>query len=98
MTAAAAHRSVGTALAAVGSALGVLAGIVQATVGSEIPGWTGAKTSPGALGLLTVVLSMIAGAGCATLRWARVRTGARLAALAAIAVPGLVCFTTVRRL
>ena len=98
MTAPADHRGPGTALAAVGAALGVLAGIVQATVGSQIPGWTGAKASPGALGVLTVVLSLIAGAGCATIRWARVGTGARLAAIAAIAVPALVCFTTVGRL
>jgi hypothetical protein len=91
------HR-VGADLAVVGSALGVLAGVVQATVGTDIPEWTGAKASPGALGLLTVVLSAVAGAGALTLRKSDTRLGGRLAATAIVVVTGLVCFTTVGRL
>lgn len=92
------RRHIGSALAAGGAALGVVAGTVQASVGSDIPSWTGAKASPGALGVLTVVLSIVAGAGCVTLRRPHVGPGGRLVAVAALAVPGLVCFTTVGRL
>ncbi len=92
------HRTAGTALAVVGAVLGALAGIVQASIGSDIPAWTGAKAAPGALGALTVVLSAVAGAACAVLRRADLGAGTRLAASAAVAVPALVGFTTVGRL
>jgi hypothetical protein len=93
---AAGRRRIGSMLAASGAVLGVVAGVVQASVGSDIPDWTGAKASPGALGALTIVLSLVAGAGWAALR--RPRPGEPLVAVAALVVPALVCFTTVGRL
>lgn len=92
------RRCIGNTLAAAGSALGVLAGIIQATVGASIPYWTGAKASPGALGALTVVLSLVAAAGCAMSRRPHFGGGGRLVAVVALVLPALVCFTTVGRL
>jgi hypothetical protein len=98
---AAGRRRIGSMLAVSGAVLGVVAGVVQASVGSDIPDWTGAKTSPGALGALTIVLSLVAGAGWAALpRPVRGQPplGEPLVAVAALVVPALVCFTTVGRL
>jgi hypothetical protein len=98
LTAPSSRRRVGSALAGAGSALGVLAGLVQATVGASIPYWTGAKASPGALGALTVVLSLVAAAGWAMSRRPHLGAGGRLVAVVALVLPALVCFTTVGRL
>jgi len=92
------RRRHGSTLAIVGGFLGVAAGVVQATVGADIPDWTGAKATPGALGLLTVVLSAAAGAGAVTLRRPQIRGGDQLIPIAAIVVPAFICFTTVGRL
>lgn len=43
-------------LGVVGAGAGALAGVVQATIGSRIPTWSGAKSSPVELGALTIVL------------------------------------------
>jgi|GEM_PF-1703692 len=48
-------------LGGAGAVAGVVAGLIQLTLGPSIPEWTGAKSSPGALGLLTMVLSLLAG-------------------------------------
>ena len=98
MTAVASRHLLGAQIVFVASILGVLAGLVQATAGSDIADWTGSKASPAALGLLTVALSGLAGGAALTLRRADTRAGGRLAAAAVIAVTGLVCFTTVGRL
>jgi hypothetical protein len=98
LTAATGRHHVGADLAVAGGALGVVAGIVQASFGSDIPEWTGAKASPVALGLLTVALSALAGALALTLRRPHTHPGGRLAAIAIVIVVGLVCFTTVGRL
>jgi len=87
------RRRVTAALAAAGAALGVVAGIIQASVGSDIPEWTGAKAKPGALGMLTVVLSLSSASGALALRRSHVGAAGRLLAAAA-----LVGFTTVGRL
>lgn len=92
----ASRQRIGGLLAAAGAVLGVVAGLVQASVGSDIPDWTGAKASPGALGALTIVLSLVAGAGWAALR--RPHRGERLLAVAALVVPAVVGSTTVGRL
>jgi hypothetical protein len=42
-----------------------VAGVIQATAGHRIPDWTGAKQAPGALGLLTIILSLLAGLAAA---------------------------------
>jgi hypothetical protein len=83
-----------TGLGAAGAVLGVGAGIVQVTVGEQIPQWSGAKSAPVALGLLTIGLSLLAGwAAIAQRRSASVpgRAGYGLALLG----PGLLCLSTV---
>lgn len=91
------HRRV-VRLGLAGSVLGLLAGIAQATVGSRIPEWTGAKASPIALGLLTVGLSALAGWAALQQRDLRLPVGGRAACALAMAGPGLLCLSTVGRL
>jgi hypothetical protein len=98
MTATTERQRIGSTLAATGAALGVVAGIIQATVGASIPDWTGAKASPSALGALTVVLSLVAAAGCAMSRRPHFGAGGQLVAVVALVLPALLCFTTVGRL
>ncbi len=81
-----------------GGALGVGAGIIQATVGSRIPDWTGAKADPGALGLLTVALSVLAVVAAVRQARSAIGVGSRTAYAIALLIPGLLCFTTVGRL
>jgi len=92
------RRRVATRLGLAGSALGLVAGMVQATIGASIPDWTGAKQAPGRLGLLTVALSLLA--GFAAYRQSRPGTGttSQTAYASALLVPGLLCFSTVGRL
>jgi len=92
------RRRLAAVLAAVGAALGVVAGVIQASVGSDIPEWTGAKAEPGALGVLTVVLSLFSASGALALRRSHVGARGRLLAAATLVVPALVCFTSVGRL
>jgi len=82
-----------------GGALGVMAGVIQATLGPRIPDWTGAKADPVALGLLTVMLSLIALGGSITLRApAGLSASRRLIVAVGLLVPGALCFSTVGRL
>lgn len=80
-----------------GAVLGVAAGTVQLTVGSRIPEWTGAKASPVALGLLTVVLALLAGWAALRQRDPRLTVGARAGCALALAGPGLLCLSTAGR-
>jgi hypothetical protein len=89
---------IGSVLAAGGAALGVVAGVVQATIGSDIPTWTGAKAEPAALGVLTIVLALAAGGGLVVAHHPRARPGGRRVALAVVVTTALICFTTVGRL
>jgi hypothetical protein len=84
-------------LSVVGVTLGVVAGVVQLSLGSTIPAWTGNKADTTGLGVTTIVLSLIAGAALWQLRrplhtWTWVACG-----VVGIAAPA-VCFTTVGRL
>ena len=92
------RRRLAAWLGAAGGGVGILAGVVQTTVGSQIPAWSGAKADPRALGLLTVLLSAVA--LLAALRQSRpgLTTGLRGLAALALLVPGLLCLTTVGRL
>lgn len=92
------RHGVAEILGMTGSALGVLAGAVQALVGARIPDWTGAKQAPVSLGLLTIALSLLA--GYAAHRQARPHTSVALRAGHGVVllVPGLLCFSTVGRL
>ena len=85
-------------LAAIGGGLGVAAGLVQATIGSRMPDWSGNKDQPVALGLLTIVLGASVLVAARTLH-AATRPGDRtLAAIALwLAAVAVVCSTTVGR-
>lgn len=85
-------------LGVAGGALGVLAGLLQATVGERIPTWTGDKLAPGSLGLLTVALSLVA--VLVAVRQARpgLDVAARAGSTAVLLVVALLCFSTVGRL
>jgi len=91
------HR-IATGLGLAGSLLGVAAGVTQATVGDQIPQWTGAKQAPLALGLLTVGLSLIAALAAVRQRRAGLSVGARAACALGLLGPGLLCLSTVGRL
>lgn len=82
-----------------GAVLGVIAGLIQATIGTRIPDWTGAKDDTVALGALTVVLSMIAALAAS---WLSAPTPLpvprRIAVVVAFVVPAVLGFTTVGRL
>ena len=95
----ASRRRAAGLLSLTGAGLGVLAGVLQATIGTTIPSWTGAKQAPVALGLLTIGLSAVAAvAAAALLAPIGRRSGLRLAAATAVAVVAGVCFSTVGRL
>lgn len=82
-----------------GGILGVIAGLIQATVGTRIPDWTGAKDDTVALGVLTVVMSSIAVVAASWLRSPTALTvGRRVAVVVAFVVPAVLGFTTVGRL
>lgn len=85
------------ALGLIGIGLGVAAGLVQLLAGSSIPQWSGNKTDNAALGLTTVILSLVAAAGLWQLRHNPGRWQ-RLAALLLVIACAGVCFTTVGRL
>lgn len=84
-------------LGLIGIGLGVAAGLVQLLAGSTIPQWSGNKTDNAALGLTTVILSLVAAAGLWQLRHNPARWQRIGALLLVIACAG-VCFTTVGRL
>ncbi len=95
----ASRQRAGGRMSLAGAGLGLLAGALQATIGATIPGWTGAKQAPVALGLLTIGLSGVAAlAAAALLATIGRRPGMRLAAVTAVAVVAGVCFSTVGRL
>ncbi len=78
-----------------GAALAAVAGLVQATVGSRIPSWTGDKADPGPLGALTIALGAVAGVAAAVLTGPRRSGSVRVAAGGALALVCLVGATTV---
>jgi hypothetical protein len=92
------RADIGNSVALVGSALGIVAGAVQLMVGDDIASWTGNKASAAALGLLTVVLSSIAGLAVLRLRRTTNPPGTQLALVVLVAVIALVCFSSVGRL
>jgi hypothetical protein len=79
-----------------GAALGMLAGIVELSVGVHIRPWIGNKENPFVLGLVTLLLSGLA--------WITVRTAqnhvpqnadGKLATIFGVLLPAGICFTTV---
>lgn len=86
-------------IALVGGALGMAAGLSQAVAGRHLGSWAGDKADPVALGLLTIALSAVAVAAALVLNAGSITTGGRRAAVVAgLAVPGLLCLSTVGRL
>lgn len=86
-------------LAAAGAGLGVLAGLVELTVGPSIREWVGNKQDTTRLGLTTTLLAVIAAFAAAALRRPGGAAGARrIAVTLGLAIPALLCFTTVGRL
>lgn len=86
-------------LALAGASLGVLAGLLELTVGPSVRDWVGNKQDTTRLGLATLVLSAVAALAAAALRRPRDDAGGRRVAIVlALLVPALVCFTTVGRL
>jgi hypothetical protein len=82
-----------------GATLGIVAGIAQCALGTEIPEWTGDKLHPVQLGIITIALSLIALAAVVFAhRNATISPQARVAVAVAILVAAVVCFTTVSRL
>ena len=87
------NQHIASVVGLIGGALGVVAGLLQATLGSHLPDWSGHKADPVALGLLTILLSAISVLSAAALR-RDVTPGRRLAAAAGLLVPGSLCFST----
>jgi len=87
-------------LAMVGGGLGIVAGVVQVTIGSRIPEWSGNKDRPVALGLLTVALAVSVVVAARALPAATPASGDAMLPVTALwfAVVAGVCVTTVGRL
>ncbi len=99
MTAAPRTQSLAARLGLLGGALGMVAGIVQAAVGDRIPDWSGAKSNPVGLGLLTVLLSVAAVVSAQALRGHEAATPPRrLTTAVGLFVPAALCFSTAGRL
>jgi hypothetical protein len=92
------RRRRATQLGVAGAGLGVVAGLIQAIAGWGIAEWTGAKQAYGALGLLTIGLSILAGAAALRQRRPDLSVLARAACALGLIAPGLLCLTTVGRL
>lgn len=89
------NQRIAAVVGTIGGALGILVGIIQATLGTRIPTWTGNKADPVALGILTVVLSAVSLLSALALRRQPSMTpGGRLAAAAGLLIPGSLCFST----
>lgn len=86
-------------LALFGAGLGVLAGLVELIAGAAIRDWVGNKQDTTRLGLTTTLLALIAAAAATRLQRPAGATGARrVAAIFGLALPAVLCFTTVGRL
>lgn len=92
------RRRVATRLGLSGAVLGIAAGLVQTLAGYGIPEWTGNKLATGALGLLTVGLSVLAGLAALRQRDPGLSLLSRALCAAGLIGPGLLCLTTVGRL
>lgn len=85
-------------LALAGSTLGVLAGVLELTVGPSMRHWVGDKQDTTRLGVTTIILSAVALAGAALLRRPAAGGGRRVAVALALLLPALICLTTAGRL
>src|ERR1700682_5254711 len=86
-------------LASAGATLGIIAGLVDVAVGPSIPGWVGNKLNTSILGIGTIALSSVALA--AAIAWKRNSSHVgprRVGTAVGLAVPAILCFTTIGRL
>ena len=91
-------RRVGAYLATMGASLGIVAGLVELTLGPHIRSWVGSKQDTTRLGLATITLSAIALLAAVTwLQRREASPGTRLLIVVGLIVPGVICFTTVGR-
>lgn len=82
-----------------GSALGVLAGLTELSIGTDILPWIGNKENPVVLGLTTLLLSTIAFVSVSSAnKHIHLTNDRKLALFFGIFIPAAVCFTTVGRL
>ncbi len=82
-----------------GAALGMLAGVVELSIGAHIRPWIGNKENPAVLGLVTILLSGLALAAFIVARKKEPRTNdGKLAIFLGALLPAAICFTTVGRL
>jgi hypothetical protein len=79
-----------------GAVLGMLAGLVETTIGASVRPWIGNKETPFVLGLVTLLLS---GLALMTIRLVQEHApqngDSKLAAILGVLLPAGVCFTTV---
>ena len=91
--------SVAALLGTIGGGLGIVAGLIQATIGRRIPAWSGNKDSHLALGLLTIALGASVLVAVRTLHGAATLRAETLTAITLwLATVALLCSTTVGRL
>ena len=82
-----------------GAVLGMLAGLVELGIGSQIRPWIGNKENPAILGLVTILLSGMALAAVTVARKQEAHTNdSKLAIFLGVLLPAAICFTTVGRL
>ena len=79
-----------------GAALGIVAGVIQWSLGAEIPELTGNKLHPVQLGIITIVLSLVAMAASLAARDLATRSMRETVVLIlGLLIPAGICFTTV---
>lgn len=82
-----------------GSTLGILAGLIELSIGAQIKPWIGNKENPAVLGLVTILLSGLALAAFIVARKHEPQTNdGKLAIFLGALLPAAICFTTVGRL
>lgn len=88
-----------TYFGAFGSALGLLAGLIELTIGAQIPPWIGNKENPAILGVVTFLLSGMALGAIVSARSLELPSNdSKLAVFLGVFLPAMICFTTVGRL
>lgn len=87
------RRLLATRLGIAGAVLGIVAGLIQTIAGYGLPELTGDKLDNAGLGLLTIGLSVLAGAAALGQRRTR-STSARAGLALGMLGPGLLCLTT----
>lgn len=92
-------RKIAIQLGKSGSILGVLAGLIEMSIGAQILPWIGNKQNPVILGIITLVLSTVALLSVVSAHKLDKPTNDRkMAIVLGVLLPAAICFTTVGRL